>query len=151
MRLAAFSLVATAAFGVGTWFAMQATPSGFLPEEDQGAFFIHVQLPDGVSTWRTEAAVKQIEDIVAPLPAKRDMLAVVGYNFIDGVAQANAAFFLVSLKPFADRKAATDSAFAMRSLSEAKGAGVSSGLTFCMVSPRRFRPQKKREPKLRLE
>jgi hydrophobe/amphiphile efflux-1 (HAE1) family protein len=112
VRVAIFSLVATAVFGVGTWFAMQATPSGFLPEEDQGAFFIHVQLPDGVSTWRTEAAVKQIEEIVAPLSAKKDMLAVVGYNFIDGVAQSNAAFFLVSLKPFADRKAAGDSAFA---------------------------------------
>jgi hydrophobe/amphiphile efflux-1 (HAE1) family protein len=112
VRVAVLSLVATAAFGVGTYFAMRATPSGFLPEEDQGAFFIHVQLPNGVSTWRTEAAVKQIEQIIDPLSAKKDMLAVVGYNFIDGVAQSNAAFFLVSLKPFADRKAAADSAFA---------------------------------------
>jgi hydrophobe/amphiphile efflux-1 (HAE1) family protein len=112
VRVSIFSLVATAAFGAGTYFAMKATPSGFLPEEDQGAFFIHVQLPDGVSTWRTEAAVRQIEEILAPLPAKKDVLGVVGYNFIDGVAQSNAAFFLVSLKPFHDRKAAADSAFA---------------------------------------
>ncbi|TXL75660.1 efflux RND transporter permease subunit [Vineibacter terrae] len=113
VRVAALSLVATAVFGVATWFAMQATPSGFLPEEDQGAFFIHVQLPDGVSTWRTEAAVKQIEEIVAPLPGKKDALAVVGYNFIDGVAQANSAFLLVSLKPFADRTEAAESAQAL--------------------------------------
>jgi hydrophobe/amphiphile efflux-1 (HAE1) family protein len=130
VRVAILSLVATAAFGVATYFAMRATPSGFLPEEDQGAFFIHVQLPDGVSTWRTEAAVRQIEQIVAPLQAKKDMLAVVGYNFIDGVAQSNAAFFLVSLKPFADRKAAADTVFASIQQTAAGLQGVQVAVAF---------------------
>ncbi|MGH6927146.1 MAG: efflux RND transporter permease subunit, partial [Dongiaceae bacterium] len=30
-----------------------AVPSGFLPQEDQGAFFMEVQLPQGASTNRT--------------------------------------------------------------------------------------------------
>jgi multidrug efflux pump subunit AcrB len=33
------------------------TPTGFLPEEDQGAFFISLQLPDGASVSRTSQAV----------------------------------------------------------------------------------------------
>ncbi|TWT00710.1 efflux RND transporter permease subunit [Reyranella sp. CPCC 100927] len=112
VRLAIFSLVATVVFAAVTYFAARMTPSGFLPEEDQGAFFIHVQLPDGVSTGRTEAAVKDIETIVNALPAKQDVLSVVGYNFIDGSAQSNAAFLVVTLKPFADRKTAADTVFA---------------------------------------
>ena len=32
-------------------------PTGFLPAEDQGAFFVEVRLPDGASVNRTEAAM----------------------------------------------------------------------------------------------
>ena len=35
------------------------TPTGFLPEEDQGAFFVSVQLPDGASVSRTSEAVSR--------------------------------------------------------------------------------------------
>ena len=40
------------------------TPTGFLPEDDQGAFFVIVQLPDGASIGRTTDVVRQIEDIL---------------------------------------------------------------------------------------
>ena len=36
-------------------------PSGFLPDEDQGAFMAEVQLPDAASTNRTRAAVAEVE------------------------------------------------------------------------------------------
>ena len=39
------------------WAAI--TPTGFLPEEDQGAFFVAVQLPDGASVARTRAVAEQ--------------------------------------------------------------------------------------------
>jgi len=112
VRVAIFSILLTAVFGAATLMVARVTPSGFLPEEDQGAFFIHVQLPDGVSVARTEQAVRQIEQIVTALPAKHEMLSVIGYNFIDGTAQSNAAFFVVTLKPYADRKTESDSVFA---------------------------------------
>ena len=40
-------------------FAARTTPTGFLPEEDQGAFFIAVQLPDGASVSRTAAVASR--------------------------------------------------------------------------------------------
>lgn len=36
----------------------------FLPEEDQGAFFIAVQLPDGASVARTSEVTKQVEALL---------------------------------------------------------------------------------------
>ena len=55
-RLAPRVLVTVAVVGVAVvlilWFG-RAVPSGFLPEEDQGAFLIEAQLPEGASLNRT--------------------------------------------------------------------------------------------------
>ena len=64
LRRPALSVLAVAACAVGIFGLSLATPTGFLPEEDQGAFFINVQLPEGASVARTEATVIQVEDIV---------------------------------------------------------------------------------------
>jgi multidrug efflux pump subunit AcrB len=47
--MAALSLVLVLVFAGGIFGVSLLTPTGFLPEEDQGAFFISVQLPDGAS------------------------------------------------------------------------------------------------------
>ena len=54
-----------AVLGVAVTFAaaylvMSSTPSAFLPSEDQGYFFINVQLPNGASLARTELVVKEV-------------------------------------------------------------------------------------------
>jgi HAE1 family hydrophobic/amphiphilic exporter-1 len=79
------------------------TPQGFLPDEDQGAIFAALRLPEGVSLNRTEDVVKQVEDIVRPIPGVEGVLSVVGLNFIDYVPSANQAFFVIRLKPYDER------------------------------------------------
>src|SRR5262249_57353655 len=54
------------------------TPQSFLPEEDQGAIFAALRLPEGASINRTEAVVKQVEDIVRPISGVEGILSVVG-------------------------------------------------------------------------
>ena len=44
-------------------------PSTFLPVEDQGYFFVVIQLPDGASLERTDAVAKQVRDILKRRPA----------------------------------------------------------------------------------
>lgn len=78
-------------------------PKSFLPEEDQGGIFAALRLPEGVSLNRTEAVVKQVEDIVRPIPGVEGVLSVVGLNFIDYVPSANQAFFIIRLKPYEER------------------------------------------------
>jgi multidrug efflux pump subunit AcrB len=40
----------------------RTTPTGFLPEEDQGAFFVEVKLPDGASVNRTAEVTEEVEN-----------------------------------------------------------------------------------------
>ena len=98
------SLAVLAAAGIGIVAVGARTPSGFLPQEDQGAFFIETKLPDGASLNRTREVVGQIETVVAGLPGIRDVSVIAGYSMLNGLAQSNSAFFIVTLKPFEQRK-----------------------------------------------
>jgi HAE1 family hydrophobic/amphiphilic exporter-1 len=89
------------------------TPQSFLPDEDQGAIFAALRLPEGASVNRTEAVVKQVEDIVRPIPGVEGVLSVVGLNFIDYVASSNQGFFVIRLKPYELRTDAAQSASAI--------------------------------------
>ncbi|MEA2921055.1 MAG: hypothetical protein QOF07_1018 [Bradyrhizobium sp.] len=113
VRMAALSLVFVLVFAAGVFGVALITPTGFLPEEDQGAFFISVQLPDGASVARTSEVTKQVEDLLKQMPAVEHTLSIIGFSLLDGASEPNNAFMVARLKPFADRKAATDSAQAL--------------------------------------
>jgi hydrophobe/amphiphile efflux-1 (HAE1) family protein len=112
VRVASLSLLLTAVFAAGIFWLSARTPQGFLPEEDQGAFFVQMQLPQGASLSRTRAAVEQVEQIIRPTPGVEQVLSIVGFSLVDGGAQSNAAFFVVRMKPFEDRKAASETVYA---------------------------------------
>ena len=90
--------------------AAKVTPTGFLPEDDQGAFFVVVQLPDGASVGRTTDVVGSAEAILKRGAAVADYTSVIGLNFIDNYSQPNSAFIVVTLKPFEERKDRSQSA-----------------------------------------
>ena len=113
LRVSVLSVLAIAIAGAGIWGLALRTPTGFLPEEDQGAFFVAVQLPDGASVSRTRAVVQHVEDLLRPMPQIEGVLSIVGFSLLDGGDEPNAAFVVIRLKPFADRTAAADSAQAM--------------------------------------
>ena len=110
LRVAMLAVLVIIASGFGIFGMSKITPTGFLPEEDQGAFFVAVQLPDGASVARTRAVVAQVEKIVSAQTQVENVLSIVGFSFLDGGAQSNVAFLVVRLKPFADRVADADKA-----------------------------------------
>src|SRR6516165_2792616 len=89
------------------------TPTGFLPEDDQGAVFVVTQLPGGSSVARTTDVVQRSEAILRDEKAVEDTTSVVGLNYIDNYSQSNAAFMVVTLKPFEERKGHDQSAEAL--------------------------------------
>jgi len=109
MRMAVLSLVAVLVFAGGVFGIARLTPTGFLPEEDQGAFFIAVQLPDGASVARTSEVTKQVEEVLRKVSGVDHVLSIIGFSLLDGASEPNSAFMVARMKPFADRKAATDS------------------------------------------
>ncbi len=113
VRVSVIGLVMVGAAVVGVWGFGRITPTGFLPEDDQGAFFVVVQLPDGASLGRTTDVVRQVENVLKQEHAVADYSATIGLNFIDNYSQPNAAFLIVSLKPFEERTGPGDSAQAL--------------------------------------
>jgi HAE1 family hydrophobic/amphiphilic exporter-1 len=103
IRIAIVSIFVIGGLAVGSFMLFGRTPQGFLPDEDQGYFFAAMQLPDAASVGRNAIITKEVEDIIKAEPAVRDVLSVVGFNFLDGIAQSNASFFVVALKPYEQR------------------------------------------------
>src|SRR5262245_39155371 len=106
------------------------TPQSFLPEEDQGAIFAALRLPEGASINRTEEVVKQVEDIVRPISGVEGVLSVVGLNFIDYIAASNQAFFVIRLKPYEERTKREESAGAIIAKLRPQMAAIKGAIAF---------------------
>lgn len=81
------------------------TPTGFVPEEDQGFLFVDVQLPDAASGNRTADIMQQVTDDVLQDPAVSDFIGVSGFSLING-SGSNMGFGVVVLKDWSERETA---------------------------------------------
>ncbi|PKR88320.1 hydrophobe/amphiphile efflux-1 family RND transporter [Pleomorphomonas diazotrophica] len=86
-----------------TYWLWNRTPSTFLPVEDQGYFFVVVQLPDGASLERTNRVSEQVRDILEATPGVEIVGAISGLNFLTSAAQSNSAVEFAILKPWEER------------------------------------------------
>jgi hydrophobe/amphiphile efflux-1 (HAE1) family protein len=137
-RLVSFSvtgLVMVGAASFGVWALSARTPTGFLPEDDQGAFFVVAQLPGGASLNRTNEVVRQAETILKEEKSVQDSTSVVGLNFIDSYSQPNAAFIVVTLKPFDERQGYDESASALIKRLSRKFAAIGGGTVVALAPP----------------
>jgi multidrug efflux pump len=124
VRISALSLVAVLVCASGIYGVSRIVPTGFLPEEDQGAFFVMVQLPDGASVARTSEVTKRVEDILKGMPAVEHTMSILGYSLLDADNLPNSSFLVVRLKPFEDRVGASNSAQALIREVFSKGANI---------------------------
>jgi len=132
-RLARVSIVAVAVVAgalAASVLIFYVTPQSFLPDEDQGAIFAALRLPEGASVNRTEAVVKQVEDLVRPIPGVEGILSVVGLNFIDYVASSNQAFFVIRLKPYELRRDSAQGANAIIARLRPQMAAIPGAIAF---------------------
>src|SRR6201999_244033 len=86
-----------------TVFLSQRIPSSFLPVEDQGYFFVVIQLPDGASLQRTDAVAEKVRGILEATPGVDIVGSISGLNFLTNAAQSNSAVEFGILKPWDER------------------------------------------------
>src|SRR6478752_5556765 len=130
MRVAIVGVVVVAGVLAASAWLFSKTPQSFLPDEDQGAIFAALRLPEGVSLNRTETVVKEVEDMVRPIPGVEGILSVVGLNFIDYVASSNQAFFVIRLKPYEVRTDRAQSAGAIIARLRPQMAAIKGAIAF---------------------
>ncbi len=103
IRRSAFAIIALACFwAAGAWL-FKTLPNGFLPEEDQGAIFVSVRLPDGASMDRTDAAVRKIEQRIAHLKGVHSWFVIGGTDFATQTNSSNVAGIIMALDPWDQR------------------------------------------------
>jgi HAE1 family hydrophobic/amphiphilic exporter-1 len=86
-----------------TYLVSLRIPSTFLTVEDQGYFFVVIQLPDGASLERTDAVAQQVRDILQATPGVEIVGSISGLNFLTRAAQSNSAVEFAILKPWDQR------------------------------------------------
>jgi hydrophobe/amphiphile efflux-1 (HAE1) family protein len=91
------------AFLGATYMISLRVPSTFLPVEDQGYFFVVIQLPDGASLQRTDEVAKQVRGILMATPGVEIVGSISGLNFLTAAAQSNSAVEFAILKPWDER------------------------------------------------
>lgn len=99
-RWLAFSIVGISIVAL-VWL-MRITPTGMVPNEDTGSFFVAVSMPPATSLEKTEAALAQIDSLIGANPAVRARTEIAGYSFIGGQGSSYGTF-ICKLKDWSER------------------------------------------------
>jgi hydrophobic/amphiphilic exporter-1 (mainly G- bacteria), HAE1 family len=85
----------------GAFYLLQVVPAAFVPNEDQGYFFVIVQAPGTVSLSYTQKMIDQAEKKLMKVPEIAGTFSVAGFSF-SGTAP-NSGFIAATLKDWKER------------------------------------------------
>jgi hydrophobic/amphiphilic exporter-1 (mainly G- bacteria), HAE1 family len=109
IRRTGIGLLLLLGFGLAAIFFGKNIPTSFLPDEDQGFFYVNLQLPNAASLQRTDEVCRKIESILAQTPGVEYTTTVVGFSLLSQVQTTYNGFFFVTLKPWEERKKLAES------------------------------------------
>jgi multidrug efflux pump len=109
LRFAGIALIIYVGLLVLTYLGFKATPTGFIPTQDQGFLLLGAQLPDAAALDRTEAVREKIDKILRTIPGIAHTVEISGFSILSGTSQSNACTIFVILKPFAERNTPSQS------------------------------------------
>ena len=95
------------------YFIYGSMPTGFLPNEDQGAFIVDIQLPDGASLNRTQKVINEVDEIIADKKGVKNVITVFGYSLLSGTSSSNVGFAIAVLDNWSKRESEKLSAAAL--------------------------------------
>lgn len=89
---------------VGLFFLFKTKPTGFIPTEDEGRFFVTYEMPEAASTTRSIHMIKDLINRVGAIPEARVVGGLAGLNIVSFSNKSNAGTIFVNLKPWDTRK-----------------------------------------------
>jgi len=119
---------------VALWL-MQARPTGFMPEEDQGYLIGLVTLPLGSSLQRTEAVASAFGAQMRKQPEVESTFVITGLNLLTGTNSSYAATMFIILKPWSKRPGAEHGALALAARANRIGAGIKEATVLALNPP----------------
>jgi multidrug efflux pump len=129
------ALLAFAGVIAGILVMFRILPSSFVPDEDQGYFFVIAEIPDTANVETVARFTRRVEQLVAADPAVQDIATVNGYSLIDGQFKNNAAVLFVAMKPFEEREDPSLLSFATLQRLNRAFFGMRDGTVFAINPP----------------
>jgi HAE1 family hydrophobic/amphiphilic exporter-1 len=97
------AVVAVVGFIVLFGFLFQSTPSGFVPDEDQGVFFANISLPPSASLQRSQDVLVELDNVFASVDEINTRLTISGFGIISG-SGSQYGFAVARLKEWDERE-----------------------------------------------
>lgn len=123
------------AIGAGMFSLFERTPTGFLPDEDQGILITLVQAPTGTTAEATESALGQVEDFFLNQEGEHvnSIFTVRGFSFA-GQGQ-NMGLGFVSLKDWDERTTPDTAVTAIAGRAFGRFMQIQEAMAFPIVPP----------------
>lgn len=84
-------------------FLAKVTPTGFVPNEDQGMTAVSIALPEGASSNRTQKIMAGLSQNMRKLPGVKNVMEVSGIDILSMGQKANAGLAVVSMEDYSKR------------------------------------------------
>lgn len=84
-------------------FLAKATPTGFVPNEDQGMTAVSIALPEGASNNRTQQIMAGLAQNMRKLPGVKNVMEVSGIDILSMGQKANAGLAVVTMEDYSKR------------------------------------------------
>jgi hydrophobic/amphiphilic exporter-1 (mainly G- bacteria), HAE1 family len=94
----AFAMLLLLAIAVGAGMIGSRLPSSFVPNEDQGYFYLNAQLPMAASLQRTAAVNDKIDAILKTQPGIKYYNGIAGYSLLSSVNTTYTSFYFITLE-----------------------------------------------------
>jgi len=134
IRRVAVALLLLAAVLGSTYYLFVTRPTSFLPQEDQGYFFMNIQLPEAAAMARTTRVLHQITADIRAIDGVRDVIGVSGFSLLSGDAD-NVGFAVAILAPWDERKRPDQRLDAIVGQAQGKLAAISEANSFAFAPP----------------
>ncbi len=106
VRRTGIVMVVFAGLMVAMFLSFTMIPAGFIPDEDQGYFFVNLELPDGASMERVEEVLDRINLVLDNTDGVQNYITIGGYSFLNSVQGSNYGAIIATLDEWSDRSKA---------------------------------------------
>jgi HAE1 family hydrophobic/amphiphilic exporter-1 len=135
IRKSAFSMILLVVVAAFAGLISLRLPGGFVPDEDQGYFFVNAQLPLAASLDRTAAVNDKLDAIFKTTPGIKYYTGVAGFSLLSLVTTTYNSFYFITLEDWDARdKRGLTADVIIRQLNQ-KLAGVAEAQVFAFSPP----------------
>ncbi|TDT46124.1 HAE1 family hydrophobic/amphiphilic exporter-1 [Maribacter spongiicola] len=126
------SLIIFAAIAV---MLFKSTPTGFIPNEDQGLLFADVTMPPGTTLEQTQKTVKKLDSIYESMDIIEARMNITGFSILNSVNGGSYGFSVLRLKDWGEREGEGESVQEVVGSLFAKTAGLKDAKIFFFTPP----------------